>query len=109
VLTGVHSVVRRGMTDALARLIDLETARGHFHAGVDSPTLAFAIIRLTEGFVYSDVISDRVPDVDQATAVIEALLRGLDLARLPVSRKVGLPRRPGPARHRAGAPTPRRG
>jgi AcrR family transcriptional regulator len=77
ILTGARSVVRQGMTDALTRLIDLETARGHFHADVDSQTLAFAIIRLTEGFLYSDVISDRVPDVEQATAVIEALLRGL--------------------------------
>ena len=77
-LTGTHSTVHRGMASALETLIDLERGRGSFDASLDTPTLAYAIVRISEGFLYSDVIADRAPDIDRATTVIEALLVGLD-------------------------------
>ena len=78
VMTGIHSTVHQGMAAALENLIDLERSRGAFDASLDTPTLAFAIIRLADGFLYSDVIADRAPGIDRATTVIEALLVGLD-------------------------------
>ena len=78
ILTGEHSLVQQGMTKSLERLIDLEVARGQFVADLDASTLAFAIVRICEGFLYSDIIADRSPDIDRASTVIEALLRGLD-------------------------------
>jgi AcrR family transcriptional regulator len=87
ILTGTRSTVQRGMVAALENLIDLERSRGAFDADLDTPTLAYAIVRIAEGFLYSDVIADRSPDIDRATTVIEALLRGLDLMhRTPSSR-----------------------
>ena len=79
-LTGARSTVHKGMAAALEHLIDLERGRGSFDARLDTPTLAYAILRVSEGFLYSDVIADRVPDIGRAVTVIEALLRGLDLA-----------------------------
>jgi AcrR family transcriptional regulator len=85
-LTGTRSTVHRGMAQALENLIDLERGRGAFDASLDTRTLAFAIVRVSEGFLYSDVIADRVPDIGRAVTVIEALLRGLDLVhRAPVA------------------------
>ena len=78
ILTGEHSLVQQGMTKSLERLIDLEVTRGQFVADLDASTLAFAIVRISEGFLYSDIIADRSPDIDRASTVIEALLRGLD-------------------------------
>jgi AcrR family transcriptional regulator len=78
-LTGPRSTVHQGMAEALENLIDLERARGAFDASLDTRTLAFAIVRVSEGFLYSDVIADRAPDIGRAVTVIEALLRGLDL------------------------------
>ena len=84
-LTGPRSAVHQGMAKALENLIDLERGRGAFDARLDTPTLAFAIVRVSEGFLYSDVIADRAPDIVRAVTVIEALLRGLDLLdRAPV-------------------------
>jgi AcrR family transcriptional regulator len=84
-LTGTGSTVHQGMAKALENLIDLERGRGAFDASLDTPTLAFAIVRVSEGFLYSDVIADRAPDIGRAVTVIEALLRGLDLVnRAPV-------------------------
>ena len=68
----------------LERVIDLEIERGHFAAGLDTPTLAYAILRISESFLYSDVIADRTPDIDRATTVIEGLLTGLDRRSAPV-------------------------
>jgi AcrR family transcriptional regulator len=86
VLTGSRSTVHQGMAAALENLIDLERGRGAFDASLDTPTLAFAIVRVADGFLYPDVIADRASAVGRAAMVIEALLRGLDLAhRTPVT------------------------
>jgi AcrR family transcriptional regulator len=81
ILTGTRSTVQRGMAGALENLIDTERGRGAFEADLDTPTLAYAIVRICEGFLYADVIADRRPDIGRAVTVIEALLSGLDLAR----------------------------
>src|SRR5579859_140967 len=87
ILTGTRSTVQRGMVAALENLIDLERGRDAFDADLDTPTLAYAIVRIAEGFLYADVIADRSPDIARATTVIEALLRGLDLMhRAPGTR-----------------------
>jgi AcrR family transcriptional regulator len=83
ILTGAGSRVQQGMITTLERLVDLETARGQLRLGLDTPTLAFAIVRIAEGFLYADVIADRTPDVERAVTVIDALLRGLDADRQP--------------------------
>ena len=83
-LTGTRSTVHLGMASALEKLIDLERGRGSFDASLDTPTLAYAIVRISEGFLYTDPIADRAPDTDRAVTVIEALLAGLDRRSAPV-------------------------
>ena len=84
-MTGTRSAVHQGMAKALENLIDLERGRGAFDASLDTPTLAFAIVRISDGFLYGDVIADRSHDIGRAVTVIEALLRGLNLVnRAPV-------------------------
>ncbi|MEO6472050.1 MAG: QsdR family transcriptional regulator [Aeromicrobium sp.] len=78
ICTGTQSRCQQGMTATLERVIDLEIGRGNFAADLDTPTLAYAIVRISEGFLYSDIIADRSPDIDRAGTVIEGLLRGLD-------------------------------
>ena len=80
ILTGTRSTVQRGMAGALENLIDFERDRGTFAPGLDTSTLAYAIVRISEGFLYADVIADRVPDISRAVTVIKALLLGLDQA-----------------------------
>jgi AcrR family transcriptional regulator len=83
ILTGSRSTVQKGMAAALETVLSLELERGHFRTELDAPTLAYAIVRITEGFLYSDVIADRTPDIDRAITVVDALLRGLDTAQRP--------------------------
>ena len=74
------------MAQALEQLIDLERGRGRFEASLDTPTLAYAIVRISEGFLYADVIADRAPDIDRAVTLIEALLTGLDRRSVLIER-----------------------
>jgi len=84
--TGARSTVQRGMARALEKLIDLERSRGAFEAALDPPALVYAIVRISESFLYADVIADGPPDIGRAITVIDALLFGLDLVhRTPVS------------------------
>jgi AcrR family transcriptional regulator len=78
ILTGGRSLAASGMTRALELLIDAERGRGTFAADLDSATLAYAIMRICEGFLYADVSADRLPETGRASMVIEALLLGLD-------------------------------
>jgi AcrR family transcriptional regulator len=85
-LTGTRSTVHRGMAGTLERLIDLERGRDCFDPSLDTPTLAYAILRISEGFLYADVIADRAPDIDRAITLIAALLTGLDRRSALVQR-----------------------
>jgi AcrR family transcriptional regulator len=75
ILTSKHGPVQRGIIDVLERLMEVEEGRGNLRLGIDRATLAYAIVRIGESFLYADVIADNDPDVDQAVAVIGRLLR----------------------------------
>jgi AcrR family transcriptional regulator len=81
ILTGRRSATASGLTAALERLIDLERSRGCFDTELDTSALAYAIMRISEGFLYADVLANRVPDSGRAVSVIRALLAGLDRVR----------------------------
>jgi AcrR family transcriptional regulator len=83
ILTGVRSQSAGGVARALERLIDLERSRGTFQADLESATLAYAIMRICEGFLYADVLADRATDISRAVTLIEALLTGLDAGGRP--------------------------
>jgi AcrR family transcriptional regulator len=78
ILTGTRSVAAGGMTAVLENLIDTERGTGAFRPELDTTALAYAIMRICEGFLYADVIADRPPDTGRAITVIRALLAGLD-------------------------------
>jgi len=81
ILTGTRSRVGRGVLRAVETLLVMEAERGELVTDIDAPTLAYALVRIAEGFLYADLIADRKPDTDRAVQLVEALLRGLDSAR----------------------------
>jgi len=56
-------------------LIEEEVRRGHIRPMVDAHTLAYAIVRLSESFLYADLIAGEQPDMDKAVEVLRLLLR----------------------------------
>ena len=78
VLTGARGHIQGHYVDSFERLFALEVGRGHVSFSLDLPSLAYAVVRVAEGFLYADVIGDRERDIERAEAVIAGLLRGLD-------------------------------
>jgi len=75
ILTSKEGPVQAGIIDALRRVLDQESSRGALELGADVETMAYAIVRLGESFLYADVIADNQPDVGEAVEMIARLLR----------------------------------
>lgn len=81
VLTGAPGGIQGRYVDCFERLFALETARGHVSFSLDLPSLAYAVVRIAEGFLYADVIGDRERNIGRAEELVAGLLRGLDTTR----------------------------
>lgn len=75
ILTSGDGFIRRGIRDAVERLLAHEAEAGRLRLSLDPATLAYVIVRIGEGFLYADVIAENEPDVDLAVAVIGELIR----------------------------------
>jgi len=86
ILTGVQAGVQAHYVDTFTRLLELETSRGHLSiTALDLASVSYALIRISEGFLYADVIAARDRDVARAVTLIEGLLSGLDSTARPNS------------------------
>ena len=74
ILTSRHGSVNTRTIDRLAALYRSEQEAGHFAPRADIDTLAFAVVCLTESFIYNDARAAVEPEVDRAAAVVALLL-----------------------------------
>ena len=76
ILTGRGGSVQPRTVARLAELYREEQAAGNFHPRADPDVLAYAVVRITEGFIYNDAIAAVEPAVDEAAAIVSLLLTG---------------------------------
>ena len=62
------------MVAKIRGFIDEEAARGGYQPPVDSATLAYAIVRLAEAFLFNDATAAMRGDVDRLREIEAALL-----------------------------------
>ena len=74
ILTSSDGIVQPRMVAGYERMIDVEVEAGNFVAPVPSGTLAYAIVRLGEAFVYNDAAVGIRGDVIRLREVYAALL-----------------------------------
>jgi AcrR family transcriptional regulator len=74
ILTSSAGNVQPRMVAAIKRLIDDEVDAGRFAPSVDPDSLAYAIVRLAESFLYNDAIVGIRGDTDRLREVEAALL-----------------------------------
>lgn len=74
VLTSRHSPVQRRCTVAIAGLIDKLAATGDMTPALRSDELAYIVVRITESFLYRDVLTGAEADIEAAIAAIRILL-----------------------------------
>jgi AcrR family transcriptional regulator len=75
-LTSSAGSIQPRAVDAIAALIDAEVRAGTWAPPIEPETLAYAIVRLFEAFVYNDAAAGIRGDVDRL-AEVEAALLGL--------------------------------
>lgn len=57
------------------RLLEEEVERGTLTLPVSSHTMAYALVRTAESFIYADLIAGERPDVAEAVTILRLLLR----------------------------------
>src|SRR3954453_21690862 len=75
IITASDGVVTPRMVERITEAIDEEVGAGHYKAPVDPETLAFAIVRLAEAFIFNDARAGIRGDVDRLREIEAALLR----------------------------------
>jgi AcrR family transcriptional regulator len=73
-LTTKASVVQHRMVDLVERLLREEQDRGTLPHPLPLPDLAYLIMRISESFIYTDLITGDSPDAGKARTAIAALL-----------------------------------
>jgi hypothetical protein len=76
-LTSSAGPIQPRAVEAVAGLIDAEVCAGSWRPTIETGTLAYAIVRLFEAFVYNDAAAGIRGDVDRLGEV-EAALLGLE-------------------------------
>lgn len=57
-------------------LLEEEIAAGNLRLPVDAHTMAYALVRIAEAFLYADMITGEKPDFAKATQILSLMLRG---------------------------------
>ena len=74
-LTTRASAVQRRTVAAIEALLDEEVRAGALAPPLPLEDLSYVITRISEAFIYTDLITGAPPDAAKAAAAIEALLR----------------------------------
>jgi hypothetical protein len=74
VLTSPFGTVQRRTVLRLAELYREEQQHGSFEPRVDADELAYAVVRLTESFIYNDALAIVEPALDRAAKIVALLL-----------------------------------
>jgi hypothetical protein len=75
ILTTKATPVQARSVEATEALIRDEEAAGRLRPPMAAHDLAYVIVRISESFLYADIIAGEAPDAAKARAAIEALLR----------------------------------
>jgi AcrR family transcriptional regulator len=73
VLTVRGSVVQRTVSRRSAEFYEQEQARSSLILRASAVDLAFAVTKVTEGFIYSDPVAEIDPDIDAAVGIVRLL------------------------------------
>lgn len=74
ILTTPGEKVQSGVVDRVTKLLQFEHETHGMELRAPAETLAYAVTRMIEGFIYNDPLADIEPDVDQAIVILGLLL-----------------------------------
>ena len=74
ILTSPDGGVQSRTVAKLAELYREEQQAGTFHPRIEAAALAYAVVRVTEGFIYNDAIATIEPELERAERIVALLL-----------------------------------
>lgn len=74
IITSSGGVVNPRMVDRIREIVDAEVSTGEYAAPLETETLAYAIVKLAEAFIFNDAVAGIRGDVDRLRAVEAAIL-----------------------------------
>ena len=74
IITSSGGIVTPRMVDAIRQIIDAEARSGAYEPLLETETLAYAIVKLAEAFIFNDAAAGIRGDVDRLRAVEAAVL-----------------------------------
>ena len=77
VLTDPHGQVQTGVAAFVEDLLRRDIAEFGLVTIIEPDTLAYALVRLGESFLYADVLAARKPDVETVDRLQQALIEGI--------------------------------
>ncbi|SFT79792.1 hypothetical protein SAMN05660657_03135 [Geodermatophilus amargosae] len=77
VLTDPRGRVQPRLVEAYTDLFERDVEERGLSSEIQLPVLSYAVVRLGESFLYSDVMVARDPDLKAATTVVDALVTGV--------------------------------
>jgi len=82
-LTSRRSVIAPRLAATLEQLLVAEAAAGRIRGDIDLHALAYTLVRISESWVYTDLISGEQPDLQQGEVMLRLVVDG---ASVPGSR-----------------------
>lgn len=75
-LTARHSVVQPRMVATIQQLVEAEARADLIRPEIDIHALAYTLIRISESWVYTNLITGEEPDLDQGDAMMRLVIDG---------------------------------
>jgi AcrR family transcriptional regulator len=75
ILTTNASAVQARSVEAVRELLEVAESEGDIQLPMPAADLAYVIVRITESFLYADLITGDPPDAEKARRAVAALLR----------------------------------
>ncbi|AXQ27806.1 TetR/AcrR family transcriptional regulator [Solimonas sp. K1W22B-7] len=74
IVASKNGPVQQKSIELTQALLEEEVGQGRLRLAVDAHTLAYALVRLVESFLYADLIAGEEPDLDKAETILRLLL-----------------------------------
>jgi AcrR family transcriptional regulator len=75
-LTSKRSVIAPRLAATLEQLLKAQAEAGRIRTDIDLHALAYTLVRISESWVYTDLISGEQPDLDQGDVMLRLVLDG---------------------------------
>ena len=74
ILTSNRGIAEGRLIEVLRKTLEERAAAGHLNLRLDAGDLAYAIVRISESFIWREFITGEKPDLDRASDVVRVLL-----------------------------------